>query len=444
MGEHPVKSAPPSPSSSSMRQVVAASFIGTAIEWYDFFLYGTAAALVFSKLFFPNFSELAGTLAAFATFAAGFLARPLGGIVFGHFGDRIGRKSMLVVTLLVMGVATFLIGLLPTYATIGVAAPTLLVLMRLLQGFAVGGEWGGAVLMTVEHSPKARRGFYGSWPQSGAPCGLVLATGAFAAFSALPDEQFLAWGWRVPFLLSAVLVAVGLFVRLRLLETPDFAQVKEAREEARLPLVEAIKGHPKNVLLAFGACMAPFLNFYLLAVFVLTYATSNLGIEEGTALVVVAVASAIEVVAIPGYAALSDRLGRRAVFIGGAVAFGLFAYPFFLVTAGGSVAAFAAMTILGLSIIHPAMYGPLAALFAEMFSARVRYSAASLGYQIGGVLGGGFAPFILTSLLAAAGGKPWAIPPYMIGAALVTVAAVYFATEAGAGRRGAPEAAGVG
>ncbi len=414
---------------SSIRQVVAASFIGTTIEWYDFFLYGTAAALVFNELFFPTFDPLAGTLAAFATFAAGFLARPLGGIVFGHYGDRIGRKTMLVLTLLIMGGATFLIGLLPSYETIGIAAPALLVLCRLLQGFAVGGEWGGAVLMAVEHSPPDRRGFYGSWPQSGSPAGLVLATAAFGAVSLLPAEQFLTWGWRIPFLLSILLVFVGLFIRLQILETPAFERIKEAGAEAQMPIIEALRRHPKNIGLAVCMCVAPFLNFYLFAVFILTYATTQLGLPRSVALLAVMTAAAIEVITIPAYAALSDRIGRRLVFIGGAVAFLIYAFPFFWIINSGSAVAFVVATVVGLAVVHPAMYGPLATLFAELFSARVRYSGASIGYQIGAIFGGGFAPLILTSLLAATGGDSWALSVYMMLAAVVTILGVYLATE---------------
>jgi MFS transporter, MHS family, shikimate and dehydroshikimate transport protein len=408
----------------TLGKIVAASFVGTTIEWYDFFLYGTASALVFNKLFFPGFSEVAGTLAAFATFAAGFVVRPLGGIVFGHFGDRVGRRSMLVISLLLMGGATVLMGLLPTYNAVGIAAPILLVVLRLAQGIAVGGEWGGAVLMAVEHAPARWRGFYGSWPQGGAPAGLVLASGAFAIFSALPPEQFLDWGWRVPFLLSALLLVVGLFVRLKLVETPEFARVRQHGTRPRIPLLDVIRDHPGNVLRAFGACLAPFLVFYFFSVFVLTYATQELGIPRGTALWVVAIAATLEVITIPAYAALSDRIGRKTVFVGGAIAFAVLAYPYFLVVESGSPLLFGVASVIGLALVHPAMYGPLAALFAEMFSARVRYSGASLGYQIGGMLGGGFAPLILTSLFAVAGGSPWATVLYMAGTAIVTIAAV--------------------
>jgi MHS family shikimate/dehydroshikimate transporter-like MFS transporter len=412
-----------------IRQVVLASFIGTTIEWYDFFIYGTAAALIFNQLFFPTFSDVAGTLAAFAVFGAGFVVRPLGGIVFGHFGDRLGRKSMLVLSLFIMGAATFLIGLLPSYDSIGVLAPLLLVVLRLLQGFAVGGEWGGAVLMAVEHSPGNRRGFNGSWPQSGAPAGLVLASAAFALVALLPRDQLMSWGWRLPFLVSIVLLVVGLVVRLRLAETPAFEAVKKSGEQARMPVIEAIRRHPKNLLLAFGVCIAPFVQFYLFGTYILTYATTTLKMDRGTVLLIVCLAAALEVITIPAFAALSDRIGRRKVFLGGTIAFALYAYPFFIIIDSGSPLALGAATILGLSIIHPAMYGPIAALFADMFTASVRYSGASLGYQIGGMLGGGFAPLILTSLQAAAGSAIAGIPPYMIGAGLITIVAVYFATR---------------
>jgi MFS family permease len=261
---------------SSIRQVVAASFIGTAIEWYDFFLYGTAAALVFPALFFPEFSELAGTLAAFSTYAVGFAARPLGGIVFGHYGDRIGRKAMLILSLLIMGIATFLIGLLPTFEQVGVLAPILLVVLRFFQGIGVGGEWGGAVLMAVEHSPEGRRGFYGSWPQMGVPAGLLLANLVFAATSATLPE---AWGWRVPFLLSIVLVGVGLFIRLRIMETPAFRQVQDSHTEADMPIIDVVRTYPKNVLLAMGMRVAENGTFYILTAFVLSYITAELGLE---------------------------------------------------------------------------------------------------------------------------------------------------------------------
>jgi MHS family shikimate/dehydroshikimate transporter-like MFS transporter len=414
------------------RKVITASFIGTTIEWYDFFLYGTASALIFNALFFPDFEPIVGTIAAFGAFAAGFIARPVGGIVFGHFGDRIGRKSMLVWSLVGMGAATFAIGLLPTFEAIGVLAPVLLVLCRLVQGFAVGGEWAGAVLMSVEHSEEGKRGFAGSWTQVGSPAGLVLATGAFGAAALLPDEHFTSWGWRLPFLVSAVLVVVGLFIRLRVTESPEFAAVQRAGKTSSLPVTEAIRKHPLNVLLAIGACLAPFVNFYLFATFVLTYGTTGLGLERNAVLVIVAIAALLECVTIPLAAALSDRIGRRKVFLTGAALFAVFAYPFFLINeASGSALVLGVTSVVGLSLIHPLMYGPMATLFAEMFSPAVRYSGASLGYQIGAIFGGGFAPLILTSLLATGAGAAIAIPPYMILVAVLTFVAVYFATQPG-------------
>src|SRR6266576_4232225 len=311
----------------SIRIVAMASLIGTTIEWYDFFLYGTAAALVFNRLFFPTFDPLAGTLAAFGTYSVGFVARPIGGIVIGHYGDRIGRKSMLVLTLIIMGVATFGIGLLPTYAQIGPWAAVALVVLRLAQGFGVGGEWGGAVLMAVEHAPPGRRGFYGSWPQIGVPAGLLLSTAVFAQFARLPEAQFLSWGWRVPFLLSILLVAVGLVIRLRIVETPAFARVKEAGAEAKRRIVEVLLNHPKEVLLAMGARLAENGAFYIYTVFVLVYGTQKVGIARETVLTGILIAAACALVAIPLCGALSDRLGRRPVYLFGACVTALFAYP---------------------------------------------------------------------------------------------------------------------
>jgi len=414
------------------RRVVLASFIGTAIEWYDFYLYGTAAALIFNQLFFPAFDPAVGTIAAFGTFAAGFLARPIGGIVFGHFGDRLGRKTMLIWSLVGMGVATSLIGLLPTYGQIGMAAPVLLIVLRLLQGFAVGGEWGGAVLMSVEHAEKGRRGLAGSWTQTGSPAGLLLSTAAFGLVSLLPAEQFTSWGWRLPFLFSAVLVVVGLFIRLRVIESPAFTAVEKAGRTSRMPLLDAVRRHPLNILLAIATCLAPFVNFYLFATFMLTYATTELGIERSVVLTIVAIAGAIEIVTTPLAAALSDRFGRRRVFLTGTVLLALYAYPFFLVNEAAESAVVLGITsVVGLSLIHPLMYGPLATLFAELFSPEVRYSGASLGYQIGGILGGGFAPLILTALVATGAGAAVAIPPYVIFVSVLTFIAVWVATRPG-------------
>ncbi|CAN5284605.1 MFS transporter [soil metagenome] len=413
---------------SSIRPVIVSSFIGTTIEWYDFFLYGTAAALVFNQLFFPSFEPLAGTLAAFGTYAVGFAARPLGGIVFGHFGDKIGRKQMLVLALLIMGVATFLMGLLPTYNSIGVWAPILLVALRFIQGIGVGGEWGGAVLMAVEHSPPGRRGFYGSWPQMGVPAGLLLANLVFFATSTyIPEEQFLAWGWRIPFLVSIVLVGVGLFIRLRLLETPAFQQVQESGTEAPMPIIDVLRTYPKNVLLAMGMRVAENGTFYVLTVFVLSYIAGQLGMDQNTGLIGVLIAATIGLFTIPLFGALSDRIGRRRVYLIGAVFSLLFAFPFFLMLNTGSPVLIWLAIILGVNIGHDAMYGPQAAFFSELFGTRVRYSGASLGYQLASVLAGGLSPLIATALLGYYG---WpAVAVYTAIMAVITVVATYLTAE---------------
>jgi len=403
-----------------------ASLIGTTIEWYDFFLYGTAAALVFNRLYFPTFDPLAGTLAAFGTYTVGFVARPIGGIIIGHYGDRIGRKSMLILTLVIMGVATFGIGLLPTYAQIGPWAAVALVVLRLAQGFGVGGEWGGAVLMAVEHAPAGRRGFYGSWPQIGVPAGLLLSTAVFAQFARLPEEQFLSWGWRVPFLLSILLVGVGLIIRVRILETPAFARLKEAGTEAKRPIVEVLFNHPKEVLLAMGARLAENGAFYIYTVFVLVYGTQKVGIARETVLNGILIAAACALVAIPLCGALSDRLGRRPVYLFGACVTGLFAYPLFWLLDTGSTPLVWLALVVALVFGHAPMYGPQAAFLSELFGTRVRYSGASLGSQLSSVVAGGLSPFIATALLPYGRG---ALASYIIAMALVTIIAVLVASE---------------
>jgi MHS family shikimate/dehydroshikimate transporter-like MFS transporter len=413
----------------SIKKVALASLVGTAIEWYDFLIFGTAAALVFNRLFFPDFAPLAGTLASFGIFWAGFLARPIGGVIFGHYGDRIGRKTMLVLTLLIMGIATILIGLLPTYATIGILAPILLLVLRFFQGIGLGGEWGGAALMAVEHSPEGKRGFYGSWPQMGGPTGLILGTAAFGAVSWLPEEQLLAWGWRVPFLLSIVMVGVGLFIRLKILESPAFTRVKEEHAEARLPVIEVFRTYPKNVFLAAGAALANNVLFYVAAIFTLSYATTQLGMPQGTVLTGVLVASVIDFFAIPAWGALSDRVGRRPVIMTAAVALMLFAFPFFWLLNTRSVPLVWLALIVAIAGIRAALYGPQAAFFSELFDTRVRYSGASLGVNLATIAAGGPAPFIATALLSWSGGSPWPISVYLIAMAIVTFAAVFFAAE---------------
>jgi MHS family shikimate/dehydroshikimate transporter-like MFS transporter len=411
----------------SIRLVALASLIGTTIEWYDFFLYGTAAALVFNRLFFPNSDPLMGTLYAFGTYAVGFFARPFGGIVIGHYGDKVGRKSMLVLTLVIMGVATFLIGLLPTYAQIGPWAAVALIVLRIAQGFGVGGEWGGAVLMAVEHAPPGRRGFYGSWPQIGVPAGLVLSTFVFAMFARLPEDQFLSWGWRVPFLLSALLVGVGLLIRMRIVETPAFAKVKESATEVRQPIVEVLRTYPKEVLLAMGARFAENGAFYIYSVFVLVYATQQVKIPQQIVLNAMLFAAACELAAIPIYGALSDRLGRRPVYLFGAIMTAVLAYPLFLLLDTGSTPLVVLALFLVFIFSHAAMYGPQAAFLSEMFGTRVRYSGASLGAQLSSVIAGGLSPFIATALLRSYGKSALAL--YLIFMAIVTIIAVFLATE---------------
>jgi metabolite-proton symporter len=387
----------------SIRKVVVASFIGTTIEWYDYFIYGTAAALVFGRLFFPSFSPLAGTLASFATFAIGFVARPLGGVIFGHYGDRIGRKTMLILTLLIMGTATFLVGLLPTYQSVGVLAPILLVALRLIQGIGLGGEWGGAVLMAVEHSSENKRGLNGSWPQMGVPAGLVLGTAVFAAVSAISGGAFETWGWRVPFLLSILLILLGLFIRLSIYESPVFSRVRESGTEARLPIVDVFRTYPKNVLLGVGSRIGIDAAFYVLAVYSLTYISANLGLPRSVGLTAVSIAALIEIFTIPAFAALSDRVGRRPLLIGGAAFLGLWTFPLFGLLNTGSTFLILLALIVGLSIAHAAVYGPQASFYAELFGTRVRYSGASFSYQIAGIFGGALAPILATALYPAGG-----------------------------------------
>ena len=414
----------------SIKKVAAASFIGTTIEWYDFFLYGTAAALVFGELFFPESEPLVGTLLAFGTYAVGFAARPIGGIVFGHFGDRIGRKSMLVLSLLIMGVATFLIGVLPTFASIGVVAPILLVVLRFAQGIGVGGEWGGAVLMSVEHAPKEKRGFFGSWPQMGVPAGLLLSTGVFALVQGITSEAaFMAWGWRVPFLVSAILVGVGLFIRLKIMESPAFERVKETNTEADKPIVDVVRKYPREVITAMGMRVAENGCFYILTVFVLAYGEEELGLAKGTMLTGVIIAAAIGLVTVPVWGALSDRVGRKPLYLAGAVITMLWAFPLFGLLQTESPVLIWLSIVIGVNLGHDLMYGPQAAYFSELFGTRVRYSGASLGYQLASVFAGGFAPLIATALLAANGGDPMYVALYMTGLGLITVVATLFAPE---------------
>ena len=415
--------------SPSIRKVALASLIGTSIEWYDFFLYGTASALIFARLFFPKFDPLTGTLAAFGTFAVGFAARPIGGVVCGHFGDRIGRRSMLVITLLIMGIATFLIGLLPTYHQVGIWAPVLLVLLRIAQGFGLGGQWGGAILMAVEHSPRGKRGFYGSWPQIGLPVGLLLSTIVFGLVSKLPEAALLAWGWRIAFLVSIILVGVGLYIRLSVAEPPVFVKVKQTHTTSRLPILEALRRHPKNVLLVMGARIAENGAFYLFSVFVLTYATMpSVGFSRSMALTAVSVAAFVQIFTIPAFGVLSDRIGRRPVYLFGAIFTGAFAFPFFWLIETSTPVLLLLSMVLALSVGHAAMYAPQASFVAELFGTRVRYSGLSLGYQLASVIAGGLSPFIAMSLLRQTGSSSF-IALYIILMSAITTISVYLAAE---------------
>jgi metabolite-proton symporter len=416
------------PTPASTRRVVLASFVGTTIEWYDFFLYGTAAALVFNKLFFTNLEPLAGTMAAFGTYAVGFFARPLGGIVFGHYGDKIGRKSMLVTTLMMMGIATVLIGLLPTYNQIGIWAPILLVLLRFVQGFGVGGEWGGAVLMAVEHSQAGRRGFHASWVQAGVPVGMLLANGVFMLVSSMDEAAFLSWGWRIPFLLSILLLVVGMFIRVKIMESPVFTQAKAEDPGPKVPILAVLREHPRNVILAMGARFAENAFFYIFTVLVLSYGYQHLGMDKAGLLNAVMLGSAVQLVAIPAFGALSDKLGRRPVYLGGAFFLLLFAFPFFWLIGTREPALVILAVVIGL-IGHSAMYGPQAAFFSELFGTRVRYSGASLGYQLASPLAGGLAPLIATALLGWSMGEPWPVALYLIGMAVITLVSVWLAEE---------------
>ena len=402
----------------SVRRVALASMVGTSSEWYDFFIFGTASALVFGRLFFPTFSELAGTLAAFASFAVGFVARPVGGVVFGHIGDRSGRKTTLVLTLTMMGMATFAMGLMPSYAAIGAWAPILMVLLRFVQGMAVGGEWGGAVLMATEHSGSERRGFFGSFAQMGSAVGGLMATGIFLLMQQLPEDAFVSWGWRVPFLFSIVLVFVGLFIRLRIMESPVFARIKETRGVVKVPVVELLRTEARNVLLAAGLYLAHGVLFYAMTVYTLAYTTKAYGLAQNTYLIGVTAAGAVQLITIPFLGALSDTLGRRAVIMFGTLFIVAFAVPLnFMITSQVPMLAWLAV-IIGICVGHNSVYSPTAALYSEMFPAHVRYSGTSLGYQLGGAIAG-FVPLIAASLVGAAGGAYWPIPALIAGAGVI-------------------------
>lgn len=379
-----------------MAAVIAASTTGTAIEWYDFFLYGTMATLVFPKVFFPASDQFVGTLLSFFTFLVGFIARPVGGAFFGHLGDRIGRKSTLVATLLLMGISTLLVGFLPGYAAIGVAAPIILSVLRFFQGLGVGGEWGGSVLLALEYGHRRNRGFWASWPQMGVPIGLILSTVIVNIFSA--QTGFVSFGWRIPFFISAVLIVIGLYIRLRILETPLFAQVKEQKREAKAPVLEAFKHSSPEIALSAGARFVEQAPFYLFTVFVITYSLA-LDVPKAVVLNGITLGAVIELGTIPLFGYLSDRVGRRAWYLIGCVLMLIFAFPYFMLLNTKSSALVVLSIVLSLAVFHAWVYGPQAALIAERFGTRSRYSGASLGYQLAAPFAGGLAPIIALVLL---------------------------------------------
>jgi MFS transporter, MHS family, shikimate and dehydroshikimate transport protein len=414
----------------SIGTIAFASAIGTTIEWYDFFLFGVVTPLVFNKLFFPNFDPLVGTLLAYTTFFVGFISRPVGGIIFGHYGDRIGRKTVLVLTILIMGIATFLIGLLPTYASVGIWAPIMLLFLRVFQGIGIGGEWGGAVLMAVEHSPTGRRGFYGSWPQIGVPAGLLLSSGMVYLLSYLPEADFFSWGWRIAFLISAVLVAVGLYIRLKIMETPAFTRIQESNKLVHVPFFELWRTHGKNTLLGLGARYIEGVTFNIFGVFIVGYIAGTLGLPRQTALAGVMIASAIMIIMLPIYGNLSDKIGRRRMFGVAGLLIGILSFPaFWLIQSKDPLLIWIAIAV-PFAIVYPAVYGPQAALFSELFDTRVRYTGISFVYQFSGIYASGLTPIIATALLPAGGNKPWLICGYVLMVSIISAASVFAMTEA--------------
>ena len=419
-----------------MRRVLFSSFLGSAVEFYDFLLYGTAAALVFGQLFFSDLTPVVATIASFATLAVGYIVRPLGGIIFGHFGDRIGRKSMLVLTMSIMGAASFAIGLLPTYQTIGLLAPILLILLRLIQGFAVGGEWGGAALMALEHSDEKKRGFSASFANMGAPAGAVLSTVVLALVTLLPGDAFLSWGWRIPFLLSAVLVGIGLYVRLKVTESPLFEQevitavAVDPSVKKRLPIIDVLRNNPTSVLLGIGAGLGAFALQALMATFALTIGVQA-GLTRSTVLWLFAAGSLVQIFALPSYAALSDRIGRRPVMIAGSIAAIIAVYPILLLISSGNVLGVLLGFLIAMPLVQAAMYGPLAAFTTEIFATGNRYTGASLGYQLSSTLGGGFAPLLAATLVAGttAGNGLLRVALFAATAALISAITIAIAKE---------------
>ena len=412
----------------SARKVAVASFIGTAIEFFDFGVFSTAAALVFNDIFFPDLDPSVGILAAFATFGVAFLIRPLGAMIFGHFGDRIGRKRMLALTLILMGVSTTMVGLLPTYAEIGIWAPILLVFSRLLQGLAVSGEWSGAVLMAMEHAPADKRAYYACWPQRGVPLGWLLSTGSFALVMLLPEDVVMSWGWRVPFLASGLLVLVGLYIRLQLPESPAFKAVQEQHKIARYPSLDVFRHAKKRVLIAVFAMSASCAGFYMAVVFALSYTVEQTGASRTTVLSAVAFSLGLLIFTIPVFARLSDRYGRRPIILTGTVLMLVFAFPFFWLLNTGNALAITLAMVIAVSLIYGMTGAPMAIFLPELFETRMRYSGSAIGYHIGSMVNAGPVPFIAAALFTWAGGS-WALSAYLAVAAVLTLVAVAAARE---------------
>jgi metabolite-proton symporter len=418
----------PSEHQLQLRRAVIASTIGTAIEWYDFFLYSTVTGLVFAKLFFPHSDPWVGTLEAFAIYAVGFLARPVGAAIFGHYGDRIGRKSTLIATLLLMGLATAAVAVVPTYASVGIWGAVILTVLRFIQGVGVGGEWGGSVLMSMEWArTDSSRGLVASWPQFGVPCGLFLANLAVFAFSQTSGEQFVAWGWRIPFALSLVLVGVGLYIRLGILETPVFAKLLSERKVDRTPMLTVIRTHPKEILLSALARMAEQAPFYIFTAFIFSYGIDTLHVSRNFLLGAVLSASLLSFISIPLFGHLSDRIGRKNMYMIGAAATGVFGFIYFAMLNTGSEAMIFFAVILSL-VPHDMMYGPQAALIAESFTGRLRYSGSSLGYQLASIIAGGPAPLIAAWLFGTFHSAT-AIAIYIAVCAVITLAATALMTD---------------
>lgn len=425
-----MSTSPPAVSRRSLIEAVVASTVGTTIEWYDFFLYGTAAALVFPALFFPEADPFIGQILAFSTFTVGFLARPIGGVIFGYMGDRVGRKAALVTTLVLMGLSTLLIGFLPTYNDIGIAAPILLTALRFLQGLGVGGEWGGAVLLALEYGSRGRRAFAASWPQAGVPLGLLASTGVMAICrGVLSPDDFLAWGWRVPFYLSGLLIAIGLLIRARILETPLFAALKEQNQVAEAPLRETLRHHWRDILLAAGARAVENASFYIFTAWIIAYGTDVLQVPSGVMLLGVNLAAVVEFFTIPLYGLISDRWTRRGLYMLGCWGMILFAFPFFMLLESRVPALIVLAIIVALAGGHALLYSVQAAMIPELFGTRVRCTGASIGYQLGSPLAGGTAPLIAAYLVHSFPGQYWPLGLYVIGLGAVSLACVYFLAE---------------